>query len=144
MQVFPRIVLIVALAILVLPIPGGKQDRHATEMAAVRDIVTIMSMQTQYMSQFGKYAASLAELGPAGNGVRPGPWAADLIPASLASGQKDGYLIRIARTPGGYSINAEPIVFGKTGHRTFYTDQSMIIRQNQGPEPSSENSPEFK
>ena len=139
-----RIVLILILAVLVLAIRGGKQDFHPTEMAAVRDIQTIVSMQAQYMSQFGKYAASLAELGPAGNGVRPGPWAADLIPASLASGQTDGYLFRIARTPGGYSINAEPIVFGKTGRRTFYTDQSIIIHQNWGPEPSSADSPEFK
>ena len=144
MQVSLRIVLILILAVLVLAIRGGKQDFHPTEMAAVRDIQTIVSMQAQYMSQFGKYAASLAELGPAGNGVRPGPWAADLIPASLASGQKDGYLFRIARTPGGYSINAEPIVFGKTGRRTFYTDQSIIIHQNWGPEPSSADSPEFK
>jgi|ERR1039458_6396092 hypothetical protein len=144
MQVSLRIVLILILAVLVLAIRGGKQDFHPTEMAAVRDIQTIVSMQAQYMSQFGKYAASLAELGPAGNGVRPGPWAADLIPASLASGQTDGYLFRIARTPGGYSINAEPIVFGKTGRRTFYTDQSIIIHQNWGPEPSSADSPEFK
>jgi hypothetical protein len=144
MQVSLRIVLILMLAVLVLAIRGGKQDLHPTEMAAVRDIVTIVSVQTQYMAEFGKYAGSLAELGPAGNGVRPGPWAADLIPASLASGQKGGYSFKIARTPGGYSIDADPIVFGKTGRRTFYADQSMIIRQNWGPEPASERSPEFK
>ena len=98
MQVFPRIVLIVALAILVLAIPGGKQDRHATEMAAVRDIVTIMSMQTQYMSQFGKYAASLAELGPAGNGVRPGPWA-DIREWIRRSRRQRRYLAAVVHCP---------------------------------------------
>jgi hypothetical protein len=144
MQVSLRNVLILMLALLVLAIRGGKQDFHPTEMAVLRDIQAIISMQTQYVSQFGKYAGSLAELGPAGNGVRPGPWAADLIPASLASGQKEGYSFKIARTPGGYSINADPIVFGKTGRRTFYTDQSMIIHQNWGPEPASADSPEFK
>ena len=90
------LIALLALATLavVLPIPVGRQAFRATEMAAVRDIVIVTSMQTQYMSQFGKYAGSLAELGPAGNGVRPGPWAADLIPASLAWGQKDGTRLR--------------------------------------------------
>ena len=113
-------------------------------MAAVRDIVILTSVQTQYRSQFGKYGGSLAEIGPAENSVHAGPWAAGLIPASLASGRKDGYSFKIARTPGGYSIHAEPIIFGKTGHRTFYADQSMMIHQNWGQEPASADSPEFK
>ena len=122
--------------VLVVAIPGGKQDVLPTnEMAALRDIQTITSLQTQYMSQFGRYADSLAELGPQG---------ADLIPASLASGRKDGYTFTLARTVSGYAVHAVPIVFGKDGRRTFYSDQTMIMHQNWGVEPASADSPEFK
>jgi type IV pilus assembly protein PilA len=146
-QVASRRILLLTLSglFLVLAIPGGRQDRlNAIEMAALRDILTITSMQTQYLSQFGKYAGSLAELGPAGDDVRPGPQAADLIPASLASGQKGGYLFTMASTQGGYTINAAPIVFGRTGQRTFYADQNLVIHQNRGQESASGHSPVFK
>jgi hypothetical protein len=80
----------------------------------VREVQTLGQAQTQYQSQFGKFAASLAELGPPA-GAAAGPQAANLIPASLASGEKDGYLFVIPLTPVGYSVNANPKVFG--GHR---------------------------
>ncbi len=34
--------------------------------------------------------------------------------------------------------------FGNSGSRTFYSDQSMVIRQNYGQEPATANSPEMK
>ena len=95
-----------------------------------------------YQSQFGKFAASLSGLGPAGGTA--GPRAANLIPASLASGEKDGYLFVIALTPVGYSVNANPKAFGGTGRRTFYLDQDGIVYQNWSQEPASVVSPEFK
>ena len=42
------------------------------------------------------------------------------------------------------SINAVPVAFGSTGSRTFYSDQSMSIRQNAGQEPAGPSSPELK
>lgn len=120
---------------MMLPFPGGRQDVfHSTEMAAVRDMSAIMAMQTQYLSQFQRYASSLAELGPS---------SANLIPANLAAGQKGGYFFRIVRTAGGYTILASPALFGKSGHLTFYADESMVIHQNWGPEPASAGSPLF-
>ena len=128
-----------------LAIPGGMQDvLHADEMRAIRAIQIITSCQTIYLSQFGKYATSLAELGPPGNDVLPGPQAADLIPSSLASGQKDGYLFTVAATQSGYTIHAEPLVFAKTAARTFFSDQSIIIRQNKGTQPATADSPEYQ
>ena len=43
---------------------------------------------------------------------------------------------------GGYQIVAVPITFGTTGSRTFYSDQTMAIRENDGPEPATVNSKE--
>jgi len=130
--------------LVVMFVPTGRDVSWAPEMAAVRDMAIISSMQTQYFSEFGKYASSLVELGPPASGVNSGPLGADLIPASLASGRKNGYVFTATGIPGGYSVNAAPIQFGKTGRRTFYVDQRMVIHQNWGPEPASEESPEFK
>ena len=57
--------------------------------AVVQDPAYIQQAQTQYQSQFGDFAATLVELGPPATG-NMGPAAAKLIPASLASGEKDG------------------------------------------------------
>ena len=80
----------------------------------------------QYYSQYGRYAASLTELG------------------ELASGTKDGYRFTMTGNTSGYAIHADPESYGKTGSRTFYSDQTMVIRQNFGPEPATINSPELK
>jgi type IV pilus assembly protein PilA len=100
-------------------------------------------MQTQYMSQFGQFATSLAELGPPASGAA-GPQAADLIPSTLSSGDKDGYTFTLTGTPSGYSLTAVPKVFNTNGRRTFYSDQNMIIHQNWSAEPATANSPELK
>jgi hypothetical protein len=41
-----------------------------------------------------------------------------------------------------YQILAVPISFGVTGSRTFYSDQTMVIRENDGPAPATVNSKE--
>jgi type IV pilus assembly protein PilA len=115
----------------------------ANEMAVVRDLQFINTMQVQYKSEFQRFAATLAELGPPASG-EPGPQAADLIPAALSSGDKDGYLFTVTATPSGYKVNANPKIFQRSGHRTFYTDQNGIIRQNWSAKPANASSQEFK
>ena len=70
---------------------------------------TIHTAQTQYQSQFGKFATSLLELGPPQSG-QPGPQAADLIDNNLASGEKSGYKYTVTGNPAGYIISAVPVV----------------------------------
>jgi hypothetical protein len=41
-------------------------------------------------------------------------------------------------------VTAVPKTFGTTGRRTFYTDQTAIIRENWGQDPATANSPEIK
>jgi type IV pilus assembly protein PilA len=115
----------------------------AAETMVIREIQTILQAQTQYSSQFGKYASTLVELGPPASGAG-GTSAANLIPASLASGEKDGYLFTLTSTPGGFEVNANPKVFGSTGRRTFYSDESGLIHQNWGQEPATVQSPELR
>ncbi len=106
---------------------------YAPETSALKDLQTLNTAQVQYNSQSVQYARSLIELGPS---------ASKLVPADLAAGEKQGYRFTLTPTSNGYSIQAVPTVFGSTGSRTFYTDQSLIIRENYGPEPTTSDSQE--
>ncbi len=141
-----ELLIVIAIILIIAAIAVPKLDKarmHTQEMAAIRHIGTIHTAQTQYYSQFGRYAKSLQELGPPASGA-PGPNAADLIPGDLASGEKSGYQFILQASPTGYTINANPVTFNSTGRRTFYSDQSLVIRENWGQEPADANSPEIK
>jgi prepilin-type N-terminal cleavage/methylation domain-containing protein len=138
------IVIAIILIILAIAVPKlGSARMGASEMAVIRELQTINTMQIQYMSQFGRFAVTLAELGPPTSGA-PGPQAADLIPGSLSLGEKDGYIFTMTGTPSGFTTNANPKAFNTSGRRTFYTDQNMIVRQNWSAEPANATSPELK
>lgn len=138
------IVIAIILVILAVAVPKlGSAKMNANEMVVIREVQTIHQAETQYMSQFGTYAVTLAQLGPPTSGG-PGPQAADLIPGSLASGEKDGYVFTLTATPQGYTVNANPKVYNSTGRRTFYSDQTMTIHQNWTAEAANASSPELK
>jgi len=138
------IVIAIILIILAIAVPKlGSARMNANEMAVIRELQTINTMQVQYMSQFQRFATTLAELGPPTSGG-PGPQAADLIPGTLAIGDKDGYLFIMTATPSGYTLNANPKTFNTSGRRTFFTDQNGLIHQNWSAEPANASSPEFK
>lgn len=138
------IVVAIILIIAAIALPRLAVARqNAQEMAAVRTVQTLHTAETQYYSQFGKYATTLQELGPPASGAA-GPNAADLIPKELADGKKGGYIYELKSTPTGYTINANPEAFGTSGRRTFYSDQSLTIRQSWKNEPSTVNSEELK
>jgi len=80
-------------------------------------------------------------LGPPASGTDNAS-AANLISSDLAGGEKQGYRFTLAGTPSGYTITAVPVSFGSTGSRTFFSDQSLAIRENFGQEPATVNSKE--
>jgi len=97
---------------------------YAEETSALKAIQTLNTAQVQYNSQFGRYARSLVELGPS---------AANLISADLAAGERQGYRFTLTGTPTGYIIVAAPSARHSTRLRTFDSDQSLVIRMNDGP-----------
>ena len=138
------IVISIILVILAIAVPKmNKQMQSAREMAVIREIGSIHVAQTQYSSQFGKYASNLAQLGPPISGA-DGPEGANLLPKVLTEGKKNGYVYSLTATPGGYAITAVPESFGNSGSRTFYSDQTLVIRNNLGQEPATPASPEIK
>jgi len=138
------IVIAIILIIAAIAVPKmNSQIMAAHEMAAIRQIGTLHTVQTQYYSQYGRYAASLTELGPPASGAAS-PAAADLIPKVLADGKNSGYTFTVTASTTGYSVTAVPDAFGSSGRRTFFSDQSLVIRQNWTQEPATVTSPEFK
>ena len=141
-----ELLIVIAIILIILAVAMPKLSRarmYSQEMAALQAIKTLHTAETQFYSQYGKYATTLAELGPPTSGA-PGPAASDLIQEDLATGEKQGYKFTLTAAPGGYIINATPVAFGTSGSRTFYSDQSMTIRQNFGQEPATAASPVFK
>ena len=118
-----------------------KARRYARETAALKALQTLNTAQVQYNSTFGRFAQSLTELGPPASGTANAS-AADLISGDMAAGVKQGYNFTLTGTPTGYTITAVPSVFGSTGSRTFFSDQSLVIRENYGQEPATANSKE--
>jgi len=138
------IVISIILIIAAIAVPKmNKQLMLAREQAAIRQIGTIHQAETQYYSQFGQYACTLAQLGPPASGTA-GPAAADIIPKSLSEGKNTGYVFTVACSPTGYSVNANPESFGGSGSRCFYSDQTLAIHQSLTAEPANSNSPELK
>ena len=138
------IVVAIILILAAIAAPKLNQNRmHTQETAAIRQIGTIHTAQTQYYSQFGRYATTLLELGPPASG-QAGPAASDLIPEDLAKGKKTGYNFNMQGGPNGYQVTAIPEVFGNTGRRTFFSDQTLVIRENWGEEPATIASKEIK
>jgi len=138
------IVVSIILILITIAVPKFTHAQMYTrETAAIQAVKTIHTAQVQYQSQFGKYAASLTELGPPASGA-PNASSADLIGNDLANGEKQGYKFTLSAIPGGYVINANPVSYGSSGSRSFYSDQSMVIRENDGPEPATAQSKELR
>jgi type IV pilus assembly protein PilA len=138
------IVISIILIILAIALPRFNQaSMFSREMAAQATMRTLHQAEAQYYSTYGRFAASLQELGKPSSGAANAA-AADLIGTDLAKGEKQGYRYTLQSTPNGYQINADPISYGTSGKRTFYSDQSQEIHAHGGQEPATANDPEIK
>ncbi len=134
------IVMSVILIIITLAIPSYEHVHiKANETSAIASVRMLNSMETEYNSSFPShgFACSLATLGgkQSGGGTAE---AAGLIPDDLSSGSKAGYNFTIANCAkntvnnvdqyNSYQITATPVNVGKTGNRTFCSDETGQIR----------------
>jgi prepilin-type N-terminal cleavage/methylation domain-containing protein len=141
-----ELLIVIAIILIIAAIAAPKLNvarMQAQEMAAIRTMSTIHGAETSYFSQFGKFAENLQQLGPPAGGAA-GPASADLISGDLAAGQKSGYVFTLTASADGYSISAVPQIFGQTGRRTFFSDQTMVVRENWSAEPATAQSHEIK
>ena len=141
-----ELLIVIAIILIIAAIALPKLDKarmYSLEMAAIRMIGTVHTMETQYYSQYGRFAVNMAELGPPASG-QAGPTAADLIPGDLASGVKSGFNFVLQGGPNGYTLTVTPQVYNSTGRRSFFSDQTMVIRESWGSEPATAASKEIK
>jgi hypothetical protein len=125
------------------PRRAGQSDAHLHETRVIAQIRAIHTAETQYYSQFNRYAASLAGLGPPASG-NANASAADLIGNDLANGKKQGYVFTITGDQGGYVVQVMPEVYNTVGSRSFYSDQTMAVHEHYGREPATAQDPELK
>jgi len=129
------IVVAIILIIAAIAIPNLLRSKiAANEASAVGSLRTINTTATQYNTTYNGYPSTLASLGGPAGGTATAS-SAELIDAVLAGGTKSGY--SFAYTAGAtdnngnvlqYTLTAVPTSAGVTGQRTFFTDQSGVIR----------------
>jgi type IV pilus assembly protein PilA len=140
------IVVAIILVLIGISLPQiNTMKMNSNETRAVAEVRTLNLAQTQYNSQFGRFANTLTELGPATGGGSEGQSAAGIISGDLAKGVSNGYNFTVTGANGAaYTIVAIPAAFKSTGRRTFYSDQSGVIRQNWGADPPTLQSEQIK
>jgi prepilin-type N-terminal cleavage/methylation domain-containing protein len=131
------VVVAVILIIAAVAIPNYIQSKmRANESSAVQSIRNISSAEASYANIYGiNFSSNLIQL--SGSTTNPNLNAAGLVDGTLAGGQKSGYLFSYTPIlmddqghPRTYSLQADPMVQGRTGQRHFYSDQTGVIRVN--------------
>jgi type IV pilus assembly protein PilA len=133
------IVVAIILIIAAIAIPNLlKSKMAANESSAVGSLRTYNTAMVTYAAQCptNGYPAGLVQVGPGVGDCT----AANIVDNVLgvAAPTKSGYKFayKTPGTSGGaagatYDVNADPINRGTTGQRSFFTDQSGVIRYNQ-------------
>lgn len=95
-------------------------DRLTSEQKTIGNILQIQHAESRFRQLHGRYG-SLRELGPTND---------NLIERGIASGISSGYGIAIVNRGDAYVVIARPLNWGRNGRRSFYSDQTGVIRQN--------------
>jgi hypothetical protein len=118
-------------ASLFLPRPTHRENADASTIANIR---TIHLTESELFSRYGRFAR-LSELGPAGAGF---------LGSELAEGRLQGetFLVRLSRS--GYTIQTARIDVIRASFRSFYSDQTLVVRRSDGPDLATESSLQLK
>lgn len=144
MQLVVAIAILVVLAAIAIPnlLHSNLSENESTAVASLQ---SLNSACENYAKLYGGYPKSLSTLGPDGAASSA---SADLIDGALAGGTKSGYAFTY--TPGasgvsgnilGYHIMANPVTPGTSGRRSFFTDQSGVIRANMAGAADASSTP---
>jgi type IV pilus assembly protein PilA len=130
------IVIAIILILMLMAIPTiGVMKKNANETSAINSLRAITQAQIQYDSTYpaNGFACTLTALGGDPTSGPPTPASAQLLQPDLASGFKSGYIFTIGNCSkvtingtdrvSGYTLMAVPQAVGKTGNRSFCTDQ---------------------
>jgi type IV pilus assembly protein PilA len=134
------IVVAIILIIAAIAIPNFLRSRIAANQAsAIESLRVISTAQVSYSTTYGTgFSTSLSVLGPPASGQGATSTAAGLLDETLAGGYKSGYSFiytpslynAATNTWNGYTLNANPAIYGQSGGVYYYMDQSFVIRAN--------------
>lgn len=108
-----------------------QESRQTTSYTAIRNEINVI--RTLHAIHNAQYTY-LATRGAGTFGLLIHLSQAGLIDETLATGYKHGYLFTLSKldrsvlTPSTYRVIAVPQMYGRTGRRSFYLDESGIIR----------------
>ena len=140
------VVVAIILIIAAIAIPNLIRSKmSANEASAVASMRTINTSCVEYSTTYNVgYPASLVNLGTSGAASSA---SADLIDSVLAGSVKAGYVFTYTAgtadasgSINAYTITAVPSVPGATGQRTFFTDQTNVIRSDSSGSGATVNS----
>jgi type IV pilus assembly protein PilA len=134
------IVVAIILIIASIAIPNLLRAKiAANEASAVGSMRTMNTASVAYSITYGNYPPSISSLGPSST---PSSTTADLIDSVLATGTKSGYSFAwsAGASNQSYAITATP-VSGTTGFRSFYTNQTGVIRASVSGTATAASSP---
>lgn len=135
-QMMRWVLLILAISSAAMAQTMNRQEKaRADEENCVTDLRTFNVAQITYRAEHEQegFASNFQSLGPKGD---------TLIDSTLASGEKDGYRFRLIvdrqsshRTIGHYAITAVPVERIAPNQRSFFTDETGVIRFTQQKRP---------
>ena len=106
------------------------QDYEVSAISSVRNIVASQITYSVVVGS-GNYAVDLEALKSVG-----------LMDSVPGSGTKNGYAFSISGGADTFTVNASPLDYGFTGSRSFFTDESGVIRYTREDRPATvEDSP---
>ena len=142
------IVVAIILIIAAIAIPNLLRSKMAAnEASAVGSIRTINTAQVAYANTYGTGYTTLAQLStPAGGCAGATAALACLIDSNLGGGVKSGYNFTSVAAGGGgttanpfttFNTSSDPVVIDQTGHNSFCSDESGVIRRNTAGVPNA-------
>jgi type IV pilus assembly protein PilA len=150
------IVVAIILIIAAIAIPNLIRSKMAAnEASAVASIRTINTSEVVYSSTYSVpnvFSADLPSLGDGGNTANctpakvPTSTYACLIDPALevavaSTTPKSGYYFTYAQGTGTYTVLASPSALNSTGVRSFFSDQTVVIRANSGAAATNTSTP---
>jgi len=101
---------------------------EANEGSAISSIRNIVTSQITYSATVGRggYAVNLGALA-----------STNVIGSVLGSGTKDGYAFSTSGDADTFTINATPMDYGSTGSRSFFSDETGVIRYTREDRPAT-------
>ena len=127
MELLVTLAILLVLTVIIIPNLSGVK-MQTNENAAMSSLKSIYQAEVAYETKYpvNGFACSLTTLGGDPKTLPPSPQKAELLPNTLASGHKNGYVYTIAHCTTtvkdhqpqitGFEVTAVPDVVGKTGH----------------------------